>query len=72
MFTYIKMKRNEWKIKSMLYGMIVAAIDSQKEVLGLIQKMYLALKDVPADELRSEFVNRLAEIIHEEGKDKTE
>lgn len=72
MFTYLKMKRDEWKVKAMFYGTIAALIDNQKEVLMLLQKMYTALKDVPAEELQKEFIARLAEIIHEEGKDKTE
>lgn len=69
MFTYLKMKKNEWKVKVMVYGVIAALIDNQKEVFALLQKMYLALKDVPAEELQKEFINKLAEIIHEEGKD---
>lgn len=69
---YIKMKKNEWKIKATVYGAIAALIDNQKELLSMLQKMYVALKDVPAEELQKEFISRLAEIIHEEVKDKTE
>lgn len=72
MFTYLKMKKNEWKVKEIVYGTIAALIDNQKEAFALLQKMYLALKDVPAEELQKEFVNKLAEIIHEEGKDKND
>ena len=72
MFTYLKMKKAEWKIKAMFYGTIAAFIDNQKEVLVLLQKIYTALKDVPAEELQKEFISKLAEIIHEEDKDKTE
>ena len=69
---YIKMKRNEWRIKATIYGTIAALINNQKELLSMSQKMYIALKDVPAEELQREFIGRLAEIIHEENKDKTE
>lgn len=69
MFTYLKMKKNEWKVKAFLYGAIAAVLDNQKDVLALLQKMYIALKDVPADELQKEFVTKLAEIIHNENKD---
>ena len=69
---YIKMKKAEWKIKAMFYGTIATLIDNQKELLTMLQKMYTALKDVPAEELQKEFISKLAEIIHEEGKDKTE
>lgn len=70
MFTYLKMKKNEWKVKAMFYGTIAALIDNQKDVLTLLQKLYTALKDIPAEELQKEFVNKLAEIIHEENTDK--
>ena len=69
---YFKMKKSEWKIKAMLYGTIATLIDNQKDVIELLKKLYTALKDVPAEELQKEFISKLAEIIHEEGKDKTE
>lgn len=72
MFTYLKMKKNEWKVKAMFYGTIATLIDNQKEILVLLQKMYTALKDVPAEELQKEFISKLAEIIHEENKDKND
>ena len=72
MFTYWRMKKNEWKVKAMVYGAIAALINNQKEVLTLLQKMYAALKDVPADELQKEFVSKLAEIIHEDNKNTAE
>lgn len=72
MFKYLKMKRSEWKVKAILYGAIDALINNQKELLVLLQKMYTALKDVPAEELQREFVNKLAEIIHEENTDKND
>lgn len=61
---YIKMKKNEWKIKAAFYSAIATLIENQKELLELIQKMYSVLKDVPTDELHEEFISKLAEIIH--------
>ena len=72
MINYFRMKKAEWKIKAMFYGTIAALIDNQKDIIGLLKKMYTVLKDVPAEELQKEFISKLAEIIHEEGKDKTE
>ena len=69
---YLIMKKNEWKVKAMFYGAIATLIDNQKQVLELIQKMYIALKDIPAEELQKELISKLAVIIHEENKDKTE
>ena len=63
------MKKNEWKIKAMFYGIIDTFIENQKEVLEFLQKMYIALKDVPAEKLQKEFITKLSEIIHEEGKE---
>lgn len=72
MFTYLKMKRNEWKVKAMFYGTIAALMEQQKDILKVLQKMYAAFKDVPAEELRNELISKLAEMIHEEGKDKND
>lgn len=69
---YFRMKKNEWKIKAMIYSTMATLIDNQKEVLELLHKMYVTLKDVPAEELQKELVAKLTEIIHDENKDKTE
>lgn len=61
---YIKMKTNEWKIKATFYGAIATLIDNQKELLSMLQKLYIALKDIPAEELQKEFIAKFAEIIN--------
>ena len=70
MFTYfIKMKKNEWKVKEMLYGTIIQIMDNQdeiKDMLDLVKRLYEELKDVPTEDLQKEFVSALAEIIHNE------
>ena len=70
MFTYfIKMKKNEWKVKTMFYGTIIQIMDNQdeiKDMLDLVRRLYEELKDVPAEDLQKEFVSALAEIIHNE------
>lgn len=58
------MKKSELQIKAMFYGSIASLIENQKDVLELFQKMYVALKDVPVEELQKEFIAKLAEIIH--------
>ncbi len=72
MINYFRMKKAEWKIKATLFGAIAGIIDNQNEILNLFQKMFTALKDVPAEDLQKELVAKLAEIIHNESKDKTE
>lgn len=72
MINYFRMKKAEWKIKATLLGAIASIIDNQKDFLNLLQKMYIALKDVPVEDLQNEFMEKLAEIIHNENRNKTE
>lgn len=72
MFTYFKMKIMEWKIKTIFYGMILGIVDNQKDIIELIQKMYVSLKDIPMNDFREEFMTKLAEVIHEENMDSSE
>ena len=69
MFTYFKMKKNEWTVKKMFYGAIVQLMDNQNEIkdmINLVKKLYEELKDIPAEDLQKEFIGKLAEIIHNE------
>ena len=73
MFTYFKMKKNEWTVKKMFYGAIVQLMDNQdeiKDMLDLVKRLYGELKDVPTEDLQKEFVGKLAEIIHNENPKK--
>ena len=73
MFTYFKMKKNEWTVKKMLYGAIVQLMDNQdeiKDMINLVKKLYEQLKDIPAEDLQKEFIGKLAEIIHNENPKK--
>ena len=65
MIGYFKMKRNEWKVKSRLYGLIASFIDNQEDILNFIGKLYESLKDVDADEMKEMFVSKVAELVHE-------
>ena len=73
MITYIKYKKNEWKVKAMLYGTIAQIMDNQDEIndmINLVKKLYEELKDVPTEDLQKEFIGKLAEIIHNESPKK--
>ena len=74
MFTYfIKMKKNELKVKAMFYGTIIQIMDNQdeiKDMLDLVKRLYEELKDVPTEDLQNEFVGKLAGIIHNENPKK--
>ncbi len=66
MITYFKMKRNEWKVKAVIYKAAADFIKDHKAVLELAQNLYTALKDVPTEDLRNQFVNKLAEMFQNE------
>ena len=69
MFTYFKMKKNEWTVKKMFYGGIIQLMDNQdeiKDMLDLVKRLYEELKDITAEDLQKEFIGKLAEIIHNE------
>ena len=69
MITYFRMKKNEWKVKAMLYGTIAQIMDNQdeiKDMINLVKKLYEELKDIPTEDLQKEFFSKLAEIIHNE------
>lgn len=66
MITYFKMKKNEWKVKAELYKLASDFIDNKKDIVEIVKNLYNNLKDVPLEELRNEFIQHLAKIIHEE------
>ena len=73
MFTYFKMKKNEWTVKKMFYGAIVQLMDNQdeiKDMVDLVKRLYEELKDPPTEDLQKEFIGKLAEIIHNENPKK--
>ncbi|MCM1232640.1 MAG: hypothetical protein NC489_21145 [Ruminococcus flavefaciens] len=65
---YIKMKKAEWKIKATIYGAVAYTLENSTEVIDMLKKLFVAVKDVPAEDLQKEFVGALAKIIHEENQ----
>lgn len=68
MITLIKMKLKEWKIKLALYTVIEKVITEQKDIITLLSNLFTVLKDVPLNELKDEFLGKLAEIIHDQAE----
>lgn len=64
MITLIRMKFKEWKIKLALYTVIEKLIAEQKDITTLLSNLYAALKDLPPNQFKDEFLGKLAEIIH--------
>ncbi len=66
MFTYFKMKKNEWKVKATIYGIIASVMDNQKEIIEFVQKLYDSLKDVSAEDMQKELITKIAELVHQD------
>lgn len=63
---YIEMKKKEILVKSRLYGMILEIADEKEDLIRIVKDLYESLKSVPADELRKEFIAKIAELVHAE------
>lgn len=72
MFTYFRMKRKEHKIKLELYTAIESVLNEKKDIIDTVKNLYLSVKDVPMEELRVIFIEKLAEIIHTENHEEDE
>lgn len=70
MFAYFKMKRKQWKIKNAVYDGILEFMENKKDIVNTAKKLFEAVKDVPAEDIRDEFIGKLAEIIHAESRKK--
>lgn len=68
MFKYFKMKRNEWKIKAAIYGIIASVMDNQQEIIEAVKKIFLSLKDISAEDMQQEFISKITELIYEENR----
>ena len=62
MFTYVRMKRKEYRVKLAVYTAIDNIIKEQEGITKLVADLYNTLKDVPTDELQTKFIPALAEI----------
>lgn len=67
---WLRMKKQEILIKSMLYSTIINIVNDNEDILGFIMKLYTAMKDVSNENFNTELVKNFANIIHEENKDK--
>lgn len=66
MLTYIKKKYYENKVKLMFYKAIYQALKENQEIINLCNKLFVALKDVPVDELKGELISAIADLANKE------
>lgn len=62
------MKKNEWKIKNAIYNSILGFMKNKQDIVNTAKKLFDSVKDMSGDEIRNEFIGKLAEIVHEESK----
>lgn len=62
------MKKKEISLKITLYSVIEKVIAEQKDITTLLSNLFTVLKDVPLNELKDEFLDKLAEIIHDQAE----
>lgn len=70
MFTYFKMKKNEWKIRNAIYNSILGFMENKKEIFNTVMKLFDSAKDMSAEDIRDEFIGKLAEVVHESAETK--
>ena len=68
MFTYFKMKKMQWRVKIALYDAVLGFMDNKKDIMNTAKTLFDSVKDVPAEDIRDEFIGKLAEIVHEEAE----
>ncbi len=68
MFTYLKMKIAETKVKALFYGTIASFVDDKSDRLQTILNLIDSVKGLTGEELRTEFIAGLAGIIHNEAE----
>lgn len=66
MFQYIKMKKMEHKLKSVLYSYASALLAEKADIIRLVENLYAVLKDTDVNELRNTFIREIAALAHEE------
>ncbi len=68
LINWYKAKKAEIKVKAVFYGAIAGIIDNRSPIITMIQTLFTELKDVPAEELRSELIGKIAELAHNNNK----
>ena len=66
LINWYRAKKAELKVRAMFWSVLAGIIDNHKSIIDMIGGLYNELKGVSPEELRSEFISKMAEIIHAE------
>ena len=65
MITYFKMKKKEHELKLTLYSSIQNFVENKSDIFETLNKVYIACKDTPVDELQNKLIEEIAKLVHE-------
>lgn len=65
MIKYLKMKKMEHNLKLKIYEATNNLLNEKKDIIDLISKLYIALKDTNTEELQDKLINEIANLSHE-------
>lgn len=68
LINWYRAKKAELKAKAMFWGILAGVVDSYKPIIAMIQALFTELKDVPVEDLQSELIDKIAELVHEDNK----
>jgi hypothetical protein len=63
---WFKNKAMEIEMKYALYSAIKEFAKEQENIIKFVKNLYVALKDVPIDDLRKELIKEIASLAHEQ------
>lgn len=69
LINWYKAKKAEFKVKAMFYGAIAGIIDNQKPIIEMAKNLFDEFKDASPEQLRSEFIAKIAELVHEDNNE---
>ncbi len=70
MFEYFKIKKKEYKIKTMIYDTLLKFSDRKDKLFEVTDKLLLSVKGESPEEIKKEFMDNLIQYIYESKKDK--
>jgi hypothetical protein len=66
---FIEMKKNEIRVKTVLYSAVDKFIVEKQDMLDLVMRIYETLKDTPTENLQQELISQIVNVIHKDEVD---
>lgn len=67
---WFMMKKKEIEVKLAFYTVLNQLCENYSSYFTLIEDLFNQLKDVPTDQIRDQFLEKLAEIVHNEANNR--